>query len=198
MLLILFICCVVFGLALAYWYCSDVPPIVGGYSPTLKNVVKDLKKHPRSKTEHKIITELEKITGKKFPTVNPSWLTWKGRTLELDGYNEELKLAIEVDGWWHHHWESTKEPYEVYFERVIKDIVKTKLCKRKGVYLIRVDSKLPSAHWRNYLLSRLYDARFLKEEPLAYIRVQEFESFRNEVIEKELGLDKELQVAKNL
>jgi hypothetical protein len=160
--------------------------------------VKDLKKHPRSKTESKIVCELEKITGEKFPTVNPSWLMWKGRTLELDGYNDKLKIAIEVDGWWHGHWESTKEPYKDYFERVVKDVVKTKICKRRGVYLIRVDSKLPSTHWRNYLLSRLYDAKWLKDEPLNYIKKQKYDTFRNDVIEKELGLDKEMAVAKAL
>lgn len=161
-------------------------------------IIKDLAKHPRSKTEARIVSELEAITGEQFPTVNPSWLTWKGKSLELDGYSEKLKIAIEVDGWWHHHWETTKEPYEAYFERVMKDIVKNKLCKRRGVRLIRVDSKLPREHWRNYLLSRLYDIKFLKEEPAGYIKLQKYPSFRNEVIERELGLDREMAIVESL
>ncbi len=160
-----------------------------------KDILKDLRLHPRSKTEAKIITMLEEITHAKFPTVNPNWLCWKGKSLELDGYNAGLKLAIEVDGWWHHHWESDKESYKDYFERLIKDVVKNRLCKRKGVYLIRVDSKLPSRHWRTYLVSRLFDTGFIKEEPSGYIAKQHYESFRNEVLEAELGLLKDMEIA---
>jgi hypothetical protein len=100
-------------------------------------------------------------------------------------------LAIEVDGWWHHNWEPAVEPYEKYFDRLLKDIVKTKMCKQHGITLIRVDSILPRIHWRNYLLSRLYDTGF-KDKPHTYIDEQHYDSFRNEVLERELGLDKEM------
>src|ERR1700743_3949531 len=59
---------------------------------------KDLKAYPRSRTEQCAVEILEKITKKRFPSVNPAWLMYQGKTLELDAYNEEEGLAMEVQG----------------------------------------------------------------------------------------------------
>jgi hypothetical protein len=134
-----------------------------------KDVVKDLKKHPRSKSELEIVTILEKLLGVKFPTVNPDWLSWKGRSLELDGYNEKLKLAIEFSGPQHTKWVSSAEPYEEYEERVAKDIAKREICKANGVNLIVVDYTIPRAYWTHYLKSRLYDYGYISDKPYEYL-----------------------------
>lgn len=157
------------------------------------DVVKDLKKYPRSKSEQQAITLLEGITGEKFPSVNPSWLVWKGRTLELDGYNEKLKIALEFSGPLHTKWNPQYETYQKYFNRVIRDIVKKKLCKKHKVNLIVLDIALGPQHWRNYILSRLYDFGKLDAMPLPYIDVQKFEPYHNPHLETELGLKAELK-----
>ncbi len=148
---------------------------------------KNLSKHPRTKSEARAIGMLERITGKKFPTVNPSWLVWKGARLELDGYNKGLGIAIEFSGPLHTKWFPNVEPYEKYFGRLQRDLVKKCLCKKMGICLIVIDMCLPTAHWTNYIKSRLHDFG-LRDKPDAYIEEQTAVPYRNPHLEAELGL----------
>lgn len=167
--------------------------IVGGL-----DIIKDLKKSPRSRCESSMIKYLETITGKKFPSVNPDWLIWKGKTLELDGYNKELNLAVEFSGPLHTKWSPSYESYETYFKRIVRDIVKQKITKNRGVHFFVLDISLPYIHWRNYILSRLHDFGIIEQRPVNYIREQIAKPFRNKELEKELGLDSEWEVVKAL
>ncbi len=161
-----------------------------------KDVVKDLKQNPRSKSEKNTIQLLESITKRKFPTVNPDWLVWRGKTLELDGYDG--KLALEFSGPLHTKWFPGVEPYEKYFDRIVKDIVKIKTCKLYGIPLIVIDSSLPSHHRRNYLLSRLWDLGLVTEEPVVYINEQTAVPYRNPQIERELNLAPLMEAAEKI
>ena len=176
--------------------CLSANDYLGG--ATHKYISKDLKKYPRSRCEAIVIKHLESITGKKFPSVNPPWLLYEGKTLELDGYNDELKLAVEFSGPLHTKWNPAFESYTSYFTRVIKDMVKLKTTKRQGVNLFVIDMSLPSRHWRNYILSRLYDFSYTREMPVEYIRPQVGVPFRNKQMERELGLDVKWAAAKLL
>lgn len=160
--------------------------------------VKDLRANPRSRSEREVITYLETITGHQFPTVNPSWLTWKGKTLELDGYNAKLKIALEFSGPLHTKWYPAKEEYHEYFERIVRDVVKRRLCKKKGVRLIVVDASLPRPHWRAYVNSRLHDMGAVADRPTDYIPLQTAEPTRNEQLENELGLAADMNAALSL
>lgn len=142
------------------------------------DVVKDLTKHPRSKSEAAIIKIAEEIIGCEMPTINPAWLTMNGRTLELDGYCVEKKVALEFSGPHHTKWFPKNETYERYLNRVETDKAKKKICAEHGVLLIVVDMRLPKHHWRNYILSRLYDWRPDEyDKPNTYIAVQEEGSY---------------------
>ncbi len=166
-----------------------------------KDVVKDLSLYPRSKAEAGAVKELESILGVSCPTVNPDWLVWKGKTLELDGYchtKDGKKVALEFSGPLHTKWSPHKEPYEQYFARIVKDIVKRKMCKRHGVVLIVIDMTLPRYHFNAYIKSRLYDAGLLQDEPRNYIAYQKAKPFRNKQLEKELNLYGEIKAAKSL
>lgn len=174
-------------------YIGQDKSITGGRSDKVKN----LKINPRSRSEAAVIKVLEDITGKKFPTVNPSWLIWRGRTLELDGYNDSIKVALEFSGPLHTKWSPQYESYKTYFERIVKDIVKIRLCKKNNVHLIVIDMSLPREHWRNYLLSRLYDIK-MADEPIQYINKQTAEPFRNYQLERELNLECDIKIAENL
>lgn len=169
--------------------------IIGGAS---KLRIKNLEIHPRSRSEADAIKYLEEITHHKFPTAYPKWLVWKGKNLELDGYNDKLKLALEFSGPLHTKWNASRESYIKYFERLVRDIVKLRLCKRHGVNLIVIDASLPSRHWRNYLLSRLFDLGYIDTRPVEYIAEQTAVPFRNEQIERELGLDAEMKAAEKI
>lgn len=161
------------------------------------NKIKDLDKHPRSRSEAEAIRILESCTGAKFPTVYPKWLVWRGHTLELDGYNEKLKLAMEFSGPLHTKWNPTYESYLIYFGRIVRDVVKRRLCKKHGVFLIVIDMSIGSKHWSNYILSRLFDVG-MKEKPVVYIEEQQFIPYRNPQIEAELGLVAEMDAAERI
>ena len=74
----------------------------------------------------------EQIFNKPFPSVwNLSWLVnpKSGRKLELDGYNEEIKLAFE------HHGEQHYTTNTRYGQSK-NDLLKQRLCAENGVNLI--------------------------------------------------------------
>lgn len=178
---------------------DEVARKYGGRNPHNKHGnlrIKDLQKHPRSRSEAEVIRYLEEITGDKFPTVYPNWLVWRGKTLELDGFNG--KIALEFSGPLHTKWNPQFESYIEYFERVVRDVVKLRLCKKHKIPLIVVDASLPSRHWRTYLLSRLFDIGVVKEKPIPYIEEQVAEPFRNPQLEEELGLGGEMKLALKL
>jgi hypothetical protein len=160
--------------------------------------IKDLNAHPRTKSEAEVVKILEELTGEKFPTVYPRWLVWRGKRLELDGYSQKLKIALEFSGPLHTKWFPATEPYEKYFERIVRDVAKRKLCKRHGVKLIVIDMTLPRHHWKNYLRSRLHDIGFIKDKPIEYIDKQKAVPYRNPHIEQELDLERELDAAKKI
>ena len=172
------------------------PSIVSSYIGG--DAVKDLNVFPRSRSEASVIKILEDLCQDKFPTVNPSWLVWRGRTLELDGYNEKLGIALEFSGPLHTKWFPTKESYAKYFERIVKDVVKKRTCKKKGVHLIIIDMSLPPRHWKNYLLSRLYDIGMQSTKPYGYIDEQIASPFRNKQLEQELNLKGDMCAAKKI
>jgi hypothetical protein len=145
----------------------------------------------QSKSEAFAISELSRLTGAKFPTVNPSWLNWrnpftkKSSRLELDGYNEKLGIALEFSGPLHTKWFPETESYRDYLTRVLKDQAKKEICEKRGVCLIVLDMSLPKRHYRDYFASRLYDCG---KGPRAdnYIVEQVAEPYRNEQMDAQL------------
>lgn len=84
---------------------------------------------------------LESHFNKPFPNVRPAWLRnpASGYPLELDCFNEELKLAFEYDGELHSQdvaffKNSSSQQRE-------RDIIKDRLCKEHGIKLIRISYK---------------------------------------------------------
>lgn len=158
--------------------------------------LKNLEKYPRSRSEAEVVRYLEEITGDAFPTAYPKWLIWKGKHLELDGFNG--KIALEFSGPLHTKWTPGFEQYIDYFERVVRDVVKRRLCKKHGVKLIVVDASLPARHWRNYILSRLFDIGVITSRPAVYLDEQVAIPYRNEQLEAELGITNEYDIANRL
>lgn len=80
---------------------------------------------------------LEKIFNVHFNKVRPKWLKNKlGFPLELDGYNEKLKLAFEHQGM-QHYGEKTNSKY--YTTNLIEnDQEKLQICKTNGVTVIYI------------------------------------------------------------
>lgn len=154
----------------------------------------------RTKSEQRCIDILEKTLGRPFPTSYPNWLRWRGRDgrgqprpMELDGYNEELGIALEFSGPLHTKHHPEYETYTAYFDRVCKDREKIRQCRENNVHLIVVDMRTPERHLDAYIKSRLADigAVDIRGEPIYtanYMPAFVAEPYRNRPLEKELGL----------
>lgn len=84
---------------------------------------------------------MEKIYGVPFNNTRPNWLKnhLTGRNMELDCYNEKLKLAVEYAGQQHHIWPNyLNQSYEDFKKQARRDKLKKELCEKQGVYLIVV------------------------------------------------------------
>ena len=83
----------------------------------------------------------EKIMSVEFPTVRPDFLKnpKTGYNLELDGYNEGLKLAFEYNGIQHYkfteYFHDTEEDFKIQREH---DEFKYKKCLELGITLISI------------------------------------------------------------
>lgn len=111
-----------------------------------------------SKGEEICRNYLEERYGKPFPNTRPQWLTnpKTGRCLELDCYNEELKIAVEYNGEQHYVfpnvWHKSKDVFE---EQVRRDAHKIKRCKEYGVHLVVVPYTVKKCDIPKYIESRL-------------------------------------------
>jgi hypothetical protein len=91
-----------------------------------------------SKPEKQVRSIFEAKFNKEFPTIRPNFLKNPETeyNLELDGYCEELRLAFEYDGEQHYkEWTLGSDSLK---DRQNRDKLKNKLCKNKGITLIRI------------------------------------------------------------
>lgn len=93
----------------------------------------------------------EKMFNKKFPTMRPKWLRGKkGYPLELDGYNKELKIAMEFQGL-QHYVSVFRSDLKTQQER---DKLKVKICKEKGVNLIVIPYTIKPENFQEFIINR--------------------------------------------
>lgn len=86
--------------------------------------------------------------GHSFDKVRPRWLMntvhQTGRCLELDGFCEELSLAIEYNGVQHYVWPNFTKMTEREFSRQKeRDALKAQVCKERGVCLLKIPYTVP-------------------------------------------------------
>lgn len=83
---------------------------------------------------------LELMFNAEFAKCHPAWLRRPGarRGLELDGYNESLKIAFEYQG--DHHYELNAAPARYTLSQIgdvnSKDVIKRWECWQRGISLI--------------------------------------------------------------
>jgi len=80
----------------------------------------------------------EKIFGKDFNSIRPNWLKNKlGNKMELDGYNEELKVAFEHQGRQHYSTTNINHRY-VKQSTIDNDKQKANICEDLGIKIIYI------------------------------------------------------------
>jgi len=96
----------------------------------------------KSRSEKLTRKIFERIMGCNFPSVRPDFLKnpETGCNLELDGYNENLKLAFEYNGIYHYqfHKHFHKNDEDNFKKQRERDEFKYKKCIEMGITLISV------------------------------------------------------------
>lgn len=112
-----------------------------------------------SKGEKKCKEFVEFMTGKKFDRVRPEFLTnpVTGHPLELDLYNEELRLAIEYNGSQHYHFNGMmhNNSRDRFQNQQYRDLIKKQLCDQHGIRLVLVPYTVPEDKIPEFLYDQL-------------------------------------------
>lgn len=127
----------------------------------VKDRKKEGKRAPRynyknRETECKYL--LEKLLKVPFEKARPEFMRnpKTKRKLELDLYNQELRIALEYQGPHHSHYSEhfhkTREKFEKLRER---DALKKQLASQAGVFLIVVHYHIPDIRLEEYLLKAI-------------------------------------------
>lgn len=115
---------------------------------------------------------LQKIYNVPFYTCKPKFLKnpETGRLLEIDCYNKDLKLGLEVQGIHHYQWPNwTNQSYREWIQVIRKDQYKVEACDVNGVYLITVPYNVP-----DHLLERYIHYYSPEEVQKRLIRTEQF------------------------
>jgi hypothetical protein len=122
---------------------------------------------------------LSEIYGKKFISTRPTWLKnpETGSLLELDCYNEELKIAAEYNGLQHYVYPNNHhKSYDEFVAQVRRDQFKLRRCDQMGVYLITIPYTVPKEEIKNYIIHYLPEnvkknAKKLNEKSQTYSKI---------------------------
>jgi hypothetical protein len=115
----------------------------------------------RWKNQTNCLKIIQQITQKKFRQSKPKFLNG----LELDGYNSELKLAIEYNGEQHYRYHPFfhRNEQSNFAKQQERDKLKFELCIQNGVYLIIVPywtnnkDEFIQQKYQDFMLSQMID-----------------------------------------
>lgn len=113
-----------------------------------------------SKGEVECRRVMQKIFDKPFYKTRPRFLnnpvTFGTNNLELDCYNEELKIAVEYDGAQHYKFiPYFHKTYEAFMNQRYRDYMKEQMCKDNGIILIRVPYTVKIPQIEAYIIDKL-------------------------------------------
>lgn len=118
-----------------------------------------------SKGETECRRAVEHLTGKLFPKARPNFMLngVSGHNLELDCYNDELKIAVEYNGEQHYKY----IPYfhnskDAFYNLKYRDDMKQRLCDQNGIILITVPYTVKHDDIEMYIKGYLPDIKTIK------------------------------------
>jgi hypothetical protein len=164
MFLMLFLFAVVVLVILLLWnWLSGEKGTYTDHTPMMWDLLgKQLKPKKKVSFESKGETEcrrvVEHLTGKPFPKTRPSFMMngVSGYNLELDCYNDELKIAVEYNGEQHYKY----IPYfhtskDAFYNLKYRDDMKQRLCEQNGINLIIVPYTVKHEDIESYIKNLL-------------------------------------------
>jgi hypothetical protein len=112
------------------------------------------------KNEAEVRKIFEDLFGVKFNKTKPTFLKLKKySSLELDGYNERLKLAFEYDG--EFHYKPHPKDRDNYSRRIELDKLKDELCAKNNVTLIRIPYTVKNK--KKFIINKLIELGLYEE-----------------------------------
>ncbi len=141
------------------------------YSPFLQKDREDsLQKRPRifdSKGELECRRVLQKLFRKQFQKIRPDFLsnsvTGGKHNLEIDCYDEELRLGVEYQGQQHYKYTPFfHRNHESFLNQKYRDELKRMLLKQNNINLIEVPYTVKIENIENYLVNELRNLRYFK------------------------------------
>lgn len=108
----------------------------------------------QSRGEAECIRAAQEIFNVPFKKIHPKWLVnpKTGRRMEIDCYNDQLKIGIEYHGKQHYVFPNRyHKRIEDFNEQKERDIEKLNICDENGVYLITVPYTIPINRIKSYI-----------------------------------------------
>lgn len=110
-----------------------------------------------SKGEVECRRVVQDIFKRPFSKTRPDFLrNVNGQNLELDMYNDELKIAVEYNGRQHYefvpYFHRTKESFNNQKQR---DFIKRLLCEKQGIFLIEVPYTVKIDDIKYFIMDKL-------------------------------------------
>jgi len=127
-----------------------------GFSHLVKKKrVKDVKRQKsESKGEAYCRMVAQEVFGKPFDKIRPDYLrnAVTGHNLELDLFNEDLRLGIEVQGKQHYVYTPFfHKNYEDFMNQKYRDELKRMMCKNNNIKLIEIPYDVKHEDMERYL-----------------------------------------------
>lgn len=112
-----------------------------------------------SRGEEACRVHMERRFGVPFAKARPSFMRnpVTGENLELDVYNDDLRLAVEYNGRQHYQFNSHfhNGSNDRFQNQQYRDLIKKQLCEENGVRLIIVPYSVPPDHIGQYIDDQL-------------------------------------------
>ena len=112
------------------------------------------------KNENICKTIFESLFNCNFTKIRPDWLInpKTNRKLELDGYNDLLKIAFEYDGEFHYKKVKSKNyTSKKVLDQQYRDSVKDKICFDNNILLIRIPYYIKKKDYQEYIIKSIND-----------------------------------------
>jgi hypothetical protein len=118
-----------------------------------------------SKLEITTRNALENIFKKPFPKIRPDFLrnpvTGGNFNLELDCFNRDLMLGVEINGAQHYKYiPYFHKNYEAFLNQKYRDELKKHMCKDNGIKLIEVPYTVKEHEIYDFLVPRIKNLGF--------------------------------------
>jgi hypothetical protein len=127
----------------------------------------------------------EKFFGASFIKIRPDYLiSDKGKRLELDGFNEELKIAFEYQGIQHYEIDGFFNKNKKQLDKIIQvDRYKKRMCQNHGVKLIIIPYFISvcDVNTNISILNNLLETYGFTTSNLITISLEEILSFNNKI-----------------